>query len=127
MQLSKATQSKAKHSITVQQTNTLWAGGMRSRQNSAAGKEEQAHLGTDNKAPYHATPDDEGLQHIEAIEGGNEGVLHFLVVLDGLVKVAPLQVFVAEVLDCLVVQQGVCGFGTLGIVKAIQVPTAALL
>ena len=83
------------------------------------------HLGTDNKAANHATPDDEGLQHIEAVQGGYEGVLHFLVILNGLVKVASLQVLVAEVLDCLIVQQGICGFGALGIVKAIQVPAAA--
>ena len=82
------------------------------------------HLGTDDEAAKHATPDDEGLQHIEAVERGYEGVLHFLVVLNGLVKVAPLQILIAEVLDSLIVQQGVCGFGALCIVKAVQVPAA---
>ena len=81
-----------------------------------------AHLGTDNKPADHPTPYDDRLQHIEAIQGSNERVLHFLVVLNGLVKVAALQFLVAEVLDCLIVQQCVCGLGRLGIVKAVQIP-----
>ena len=73
------------------------------------------HLCTDNEAPNHAAPDDHRLQDIEAVEGGDEGVLHFLVVPDGLLKVAPLQVLVAEVLDGFIVEQGVCGLG-LGVI-----------
>lgn len=73
-------------------------------------------LSADNEAANHAAPDDDRLQHVEAIEGGNEGVLHFLVVPDGLLKVAPLQLLIAEILDSLVVQQSVCGLSTLGVV-----------
>lgn len=81
-----------------------------------------AHLSTDNQPTDHTAPNDDRLKHIETVQGGNERILHFLVVLDGLVKVAALKVLVAEVLDCLVVQQCICCFGRLCIVKAIQIP-----
>ena len=91
------------------------------------GHTQQTHLGTDDETADHAAPDDEGLQHVEAVEGGYEGILHFLIVLNGLVKVTPLQLLIAEVLDCLIVQQSIRGFGALSIVKAVQVPAPPAL
>ncbi len=83
------------------------------------------HLCAYNQSADHTTPDDDRLQHIEAVEGSDEGVLHFLVVPDGLLKVAPLQLLIAEVLHSLVVQQCVCCLGALGIVQPVQIPTEA--
>ena len=83
------------------------------------------HLCAYNQSADHTTPDDDRLQHIEAIEGGNEGVLHFLVVPDGLLKVAPLQLLIAEVLHGFVVQQCVSCLGALGIVQPVEIPAAA--
>ena len=85
------------------------------------------HLCAHNQSPNHTAPDDDRLQHVEAVEGGNEGVLHFLVVPDGLLKVAPLQLLIAEVLHSLVVQQCVCCLGALGIVQPVEIPAAALV
>ena len=87
----------------------------------------KADLCAHNEPAYHPAPDDDRLQHVEAVEGGNQGVLHFLVLPDSLLKVAPLQLLIAEVLHCLVVQQCICGFGTLGIVKSIQIPAITCL
>lgn len=86
-----------------------------------------SHLCAHNQSADHTAPDDDRLQHVEAVEGGNEGVLHFLVVPDGLLEVAPLQLLIAEVLHGFVVQQCVCCLGALGIVQPVQVPAAALV
>jgi len=83
------------------------------------------HLCAYNQSADHTAPDDDRLQHVEAVEGGNEGVLHFLVVPDGLLKVAPLQLLIAEVLHSFVVQQCICCLGALGIVQPVQIPAAA--
>ena len=84
-----------------------------------------AHLCAYDQSADHTTPNDDRLQHIETVEGGNEGVLHSLVVPDGLLKVAPLQLLIAEVLHGFVVQQCVCCLGALGIVQPVQIPAAA--
>ena len=85
------------------------------------------HLCAHNQSPNHTAPDDDRLQHVEAVERGNEGVLDFLVVPDGLLKVAPLQLLIAEVLHSLVVQQCVRCLGALGIVQPVEIPAAALV
>ena len=82
----------------------------------------EPHLCAHNQSAYHATPNDDRLQHVEAVEGGNQGVLHFLVLPDCLLKIAPLKVLIAEVLHSLIVQQGICGFGTLCVVQPVEIP-----
>lgn len=65
----------------------------------------QAYLCADYKASNKAREDDDGLEHVEAIQRCHELVLHVLVVDDGFLQLLPLQLLIVEALDCLKVEQ----------------------
>ena len=94
----------------------------RERAGKGEGGVQRAHICADSQATDDSNEDDGGLDHIQDIQRCESLELHSLVGGDCPFKLSTLQLVIAEVFHCLIVEQCICGPCILGVVQLVHVP-----